>query len=45
MVVDVAYATIVAFFLCWWLLGLLQRVSKTRLRKREGAHPQDGALV
>ncbi len=21
--VDVAYSTIVAFFLCWWLLGLL----------------------
>jgi hypothetical protein len=23
MVVDIAYSTIIAFFLCWWLLGLL----------------------
>ena len=22
MVVDIAYPTIIAFFLCWWLLGL-----------------------
>ena len=41
MVVDVAHSTIIAFFLCWWLLGLLlQRMSKPRLRKRQEAHLQ-----
>ena len=41
MAVDVAYSTIIAFFLCWWLLGvLLQRMSKPRLRKRQEAHLQ-----
>ena len=36
MVIDVAYSTIIAFFLCWWLLGLrLQRMSKPRPRKRQ----------
>jgi hypothetical protein len=41
MVVDVAYSTILAFFLCWWCWGLLlQRMSKPRLRNRQEAHLQ-----
>jgi hypothetical protein len=36
MVINVAYSTIFAFFLCWWLLGLrLQRMPKPRPRKRQ----------
>ena len=41
MVADVAYPTIITFFLCWWPLGLLlQRISRPRLRKRQEAHLQ-----
>jgi hypothetical protein len=34
MIAVVAYGTIVALFLCWWLSGFLQRVSKAATCER-----------
>jgi hypothetical protein len=37
MIAVVVYGTIVALFLCWWLVGLLRRVSRPRLAKEARA--------
>ena len=42
MIVVIAYGTIVALFLCWWLLGLLQRVSRPRPAKETRSSSTDG---
>jgi hypothetical protein len=39
MIAVVAYGTIVALFLCWWLLGSLQRVSRPRPAKEARSSP------